>query len=154
MVAALGLLALVEVVGLLAAPVAALLLGRLPGAGLGFAKVLGLLLVTWVIWMAASLRVVAYGVPLIAGVLVLLAVAGLLCARRLRGGGRRLPGAGGGGGGAPPGPRGAAGSRPRGRGGGRPGWPGWRCRRTTTCAAGCSWAARRCSPWPTRWASC
>src|SRR3954465_6756418 len=94
MVAALGLLALVEVVGLLAAPVAALLLGRLPGAGLGFAKVLGLLLVTWAIWMAASLRIVAYGVPLIVGVLVLLAVAGLLCAGRLRGLGRRLETAG------------------------------------------------------------
>ena len=47
---------MIEVVGLLAAPLAALVLGRLPGAGLGFAKVLGLLLVTWLIWMAASLR--------------------------------------------------------------------------------------------------
>ena len=47
MLAALGLFLVIEVVGLLAAPLAALVFGRLPGAGLGFAKVLGLLLVTW-----------------------------------------------------------------------------------------------------------
>ena len=35
MLAALGLFLLIEVVGLLAAPLAALVLGRLPGAGLG-----------------------------------------------------------------------------------------------------------------------
>jgi ABC-2 type transport system ATP-binding protein len=45
--------------------------------------------VTWLIWMAASLHVAAYGVPLIAGVLALLAVSGLLCAGRLHGLGRR-----------------------------------------------------------------
>ncbi len=94
MVAALGLFALVEVVGLLAAPVAALLFGRLPGAGLGFSKILGLLLATWLIWMAASLHVAAYGVPLIIGVLVVLALAGLLSLGRLRGLGRRLAEAG------------------------------------------------------------
>ena len=53
--AVLGLFLLIEVVGLLAAPLAALVLGRLPGAGLGFAKVLGLLLVTWLVWMAGAL---------------------------------------------------------------------------------------------------
>jgi uncharacterized membrane protein len=84
MLAALGLFLVIEVVGLLAAPLAALVFGRLPGAGLGFAKVLGLLLVTWLIWMAASLHIVGYGVPLIVGVLVLLAVAGVLTALRLR----------------------------------------------------------------------
>ncbi|WP_028058522.1 DUF2298 domain-containing protein [Candidatus Solirubrobacter pratensis] len=84
MLPALGLFVLVEIVGLLAAPVTGLLLGRLPGAGLGLSKVVGLLLVTWVIWMAASLHVVAYGVPLIVGVLVLLAVVGVLAALRLR----------------------------------------------------------------------
>jgi YYY domain-containing protein len=94
MLAALGLLVVVEVVGLLTAPLAALVLGRLPGAGLGFSKVLGLLLVTWLIWMAGSLHVVAYGVPLIAGVLVLLAIAGVLCAVRLHSLGTRLAGEG------------------------------------------------------------
>src|SRR5689334_4069248 len=94
MVAALGLFALVEAVGLLAAPVTALLLGRLPGAGLGFSKILGLLLVTWFVWMAASLHLVAYGVPLIIGVLIVLALAGLLSAGRLHGLGKRLEGAG------------------------------------------------------------
>src|SRR6185503_10003972 len=81
--AVLGLFLLIEVVGLLAAPLAALVLGRLPGAGLGFSKVLGLLLVTWLIWLAASLHIVSYGVPLIVGVLVLLAVVSVLVARRL-----------------------------------------------------------------------
>ena len=84
MLGALGLFALVEVVGLLAAPITGLLLGRLPGAGLGLSKVVGLLLVTWLVWMAASLHVAGYGVPLIAGVLVLLAVVGVLAALRLR----------------------------------------------------------------------
>ena len=51
---ALGFFALVEVVGLAAVPLAGLAFGRLPGAGLGFAKPLGLLLVTWVVWMAGS----------------------------------------------------------------------------------------------------
>ena len=84
MLAALGLDLVIEVVGLLAAPLAALVFGRLPGAGLGFAKILGLLLVTWLVWMAASLHIVGYGVPLIVGVIVLLAIAGVLTALRLR----------------------------------------------------------------------
>ncbi len=84
MLAALGLFVLIEVVGLVAAPLTALVLGRLPGAGLGFAKVFGLLLVTWLVWMAASLHIVDYGVPLIVGVLVLLALTSLLVTLRLR----------------------------------------------------------------------
>jgi YYY domain-containing protein len=94
MLAALGLFVLIEVVGLLAAPLAALVLGRVPGAGLGFSKVLGLLLVTWLIWMAASLHVVSYGVPLIVGVLVLLAIVSVLVALRLHSLGTRLQGEG------------------------------------------------------------
>src|SRR4051812_50218729 len=95
MLSALGLFLLVELVGLLAAPLTGLLLGRLPGAGLGLSKVVGLLLVTWLIWMAASLRVVGYGVPLIVGVLVLLAVGGAVAAGRPRsppGGPSQAPG--------------------------------------------------------------
>ena len=88
--AALGLFLLVEVVGLLAAPLAALVLGRLPGAGLGFAKVLGLLLVTWLVWLTASLHIAPYGTPLIVGVLVLLGVSGVLVGLRLRAVGERL----------------------------------------------------------------
>jgi YYY domain-containing protein len=84
MLAVLGLFLLIEVVGLLAAPLAALVLGRLPGAGLGFAKVLGLLLVTWLVWIAGSLGIAPYGTPLIAGVLVLLGIAGGLAGLRLR----------------------------------------------------------------------
>ncbi len=84
MLSALGLFLLVELVGLLAAPLTGLLLGRLPGAGLGLSKIVGLLLVSWLVWMAASLHLVGYGVPLIVAVLVLLAVAGVLAALRLR----------------------------------------------------------------------
>jgi len=94
MLAALGLFLVIEVVGLLAAPLAALVLGRLPGAGLGFSKVLGLLLITWVIWMTASLHIVGYGVPLIVGVLVLFAVVSVLVALRLHSLGTRLAGEG------------------------------------------------------------
>src|SRR4051794_24571684 len=94
MLAALGLLIAIEVVGLLAAPLAALVLGRLPGAGLGFSKVLGLLLVTWLIWLAASLHVAGYGVPLIVGVLIGLAVVSALVALRLHSLGTRLEGEG------------------------------------------------------------
>ena len=54
MLDALGFFLLVEVIGLAALPLAALAFGRLPGAGLGFAKPLGVLLVTWMVWMAAS----------------------------------------------------------------------------------------------------
>ena len=49
MLEALGFFALMEAAGLAAAPLAALVLGRLPGAGLGFAKVLGVLLVGWLV---------------------------------------------------------------------------------------------------------
>src|SRR4026209_1411372 len=94
MLDALGLFVVIELVGLLAAPLAALVLGRLPGAGLGFSKVLGLLLVTWLIWMAASLPLVSYGVRLIVGVLVLLAVVSVLVALRLHSLGMRLAGEG------------------------------------------------------------
>ena len=58
--------------------------GLIVGAGLGFSKLLGLLLATWLIWLAASLGIAPYGKGLIIGVLVLLAVTGLLVGLRLR----------------------------------------------------------------------
>src|SRR5215213_9116276 len=90
MLEALGFFALMEAAGLAAAPLAALVLGRLPGAGLGFAKVLGVLLVGWLVWMAGSLGVVDYGPPAIAGAFAGVAVLGALAAWRLRQLGRRL----------------------------------------------------------------
>ena len=77
---------LIEVVGLAAAPLAALVLGRLPGAGLGLRQ--GARAAAgrrgWCGW-PASLRVAPYGVRLIVGVLVLLGVAGAAAsALRLR----------------------------------------------------------------------
>src|SRR5829696_4179684 len=84
MLEALGFLALVEAAGLAAAPLAALVLGRLPGAGLGFAKVLGVLLVGWLAWMAASLGVAPYGRGTIIGAFAVVAAAGAAVALRLR----------------------------------------------------------------------
>ncbi|MDA0182123.1 DUF2298 domain-containing protein [Solirubrobacter phytolaccae] len=84
MLDALGLFAVVEVVGLAATPLTALVLGRLPGAGLGFSKILGLLLVTWLIWIAGALGIAPYGTPLIVGVLVLFGITSVLVGLRLR----------------------------------------------------------------------
>src|SRR5918997_582133 len=53
--------ALMELIGLGAAPLAGMLLARLPGAGLGLGKVLGLLLVTWLVWLGGARTPVAYG---------------------------------------------------------------------------------------------
>ena len=84
MLQALGFFAVVEVVGLAAVPLAALAFGRLPGAGLGFAKPLGLLLVTWLVWMAGAVGVVPYGTGTVVGAAALVAVAGLLAEARRR----------------------------------------------------------------------
>jgi YYY domain-containing protein len=81
---ALGFYAVVTVVGLAAVPLAALAFGRLPGAGLGFSKPLGLLLVTWLVWMAGSLGVVPYGTGTIVGAVALVAIAGLVAEARRR----------------------------------------------------------------------
>jgi YYY domain-containing protein len=53
--------ALIELIGLGAAPLAGVLLARLPGAGLGLGKVLGLLLATWLIWLGGATTLVPYG---------------------------------------------------------------------------------------------
>jgi YYY domain-containing protein len=81
---ALGFFALVEVVGLAAAPLAGLAFGRLPGAGLGFSKPLGLLLVTWAVWMVASVGIAPYSTATVLVVGGLLIVAGALVALRQR----------------------------------------------------------------------
>ena len=56
MTEALRFWALIEVIGLGAAPLAGVALARLPGAGLGLRKVLGLLLVTWLVWIGGLAR--------------------------------------------------------------------------------------------------
>ena len=71
MLEALGFFALMEAAGLAAAPLAALVLGRLPGAGLGFAKVLGVLLIGGVAWMAGSIGPASYGPATILGAFVI-----------------------------------------------------------------------------------
>jgi YYY domain-containing protein len=87
---ALGFFLLVEIIGLAALPLAALAFGRLPGAGLGFAKPLGLLLVTWMVWMAASVSPAPYGTTTILVAVAVLAAAGGLAAARQRTLARRL----------------------------------------------------------------
>jgi YYY domain-containing protein len=84
MLQALGFFALVEVVGLAAMPLAGLAFGRLPGAGLGFAKPLGVLLVTWLLWMAVSLGAVPYTTTTVLVAAAVVAVAGALVAVRQR----------------------------------------------------------------------
>src|SRR5215208_3890824 len=90
MLDALGFFALLEAAGLAAAPLAALVLGRLPGAGLGFAKVLGVLLVGWLAWMAASIGLADYGPLSIVAAFAVVAAMGALAGWRLRQLGRRL----------------------------------------------------------------
>jgi len=84
MTAALRFFVLIEVLGLAATPLAAVAFARLPGRGVAFAKPLGLLLATWLVWMAGSLHLVPQGLAAWTGAVVVLAVAGGLAWRRLR----------------------------------------------------------------------
>ncbi|HWT24302.1 MAG TPA: DUF2298 domain-containing protein, partial [Solirubrobacteraceae bacterium] len=78
MTEALRFLLLVEAIGLGGAAIAGVVLGRLPGGGLGLGKVLGLLLVTWLVWIGASTTLVPYGVLGAALWTALVCAAGLL----------------------------------------------------------------------------
>ena len=78
MTEALRFWALIEVIGLGAAPLAGVLLARLPGAGLGLGKVLGLLLATWLIWLGGSSTLVPYGAGSAALWIALVCACGLL----------------------------------------------------------------------------
>src|SRR5215210_3202856 len=84
MTAALRFFVLIEVLGLAATPLAVVAFARLPGRGVAFAKPLGLLLATWLVWMAGSLHLVPQGLAAWTGAVVVLAVAGGLAWRRLR----------------------------------------------------------------------
>jgi YYY domain-containing protein len=71
MTAALRFFVLIEVLGLAATPLAAVVFARLPGRGVAFAKPLGLLLATWLVWVVGSLALVPQGLATwIAAVLV------------------------------------------------------------------------------------
>ncbi len=78
MTEALRFWALIEVIGLGATPLAGVLLARLPGAGLGLGKVLGLLLATWLIWLGGSSTLVPYGAGSAALWIALVCACGLL----------------------------------------------------------------------------
>src|SRR4051812_49488994 len=83
MTAALRFFVLIEVLGLAATPLVAVALARLPSRGLAFAKPLGLLLVTWVVWVLGSVGVAQSTVMWIA-VVALLAGAGAVVLWRVR----------------------------------------------------------------------
>ena len=78
MTEALRFWALLEVIGLGAAPLAGVLLARLPGAGLGLGKALGLLLVTWLVWIGGSSTLIPYTTGSAAGWIALVCALGLL----------------------------------------------------------------------------
>jgi len=82
--------ALIELIGLGAAPLAGVLLARLPGAGLGLGKVLGLLLATWLIWLGGSTTLVPYGVASAALWIALVCALGMLAWVRVWEGRRAL----------------------------------------------------------------
>src|SRR3954451_2561184 len=84
MTAALRFFVLMEVLGLAATPLAVVAFARLPGRGVAFAKPLGLLLATWLVWMGGSLNVVPNGLAAWIGAALVLAVAGALTWRRWR----------------------------------------------------------------------
>jgi YYY domain-containing protein len=76
MTAALRFFVLIEVLGLAATPLAAVAFARLPGCGVAFAKPLGLLLVTWLVWVLGSLAIVPQGLGTWIAAVVALAAAG------------------------------------------------------------------------------
>ena len=76
MTAALRFFVLIEVLGLAATPLVAVALARLPGRGLAFAKPLGLLLVTWLVWVLRLARRCAQSTVMWIVVVALLAGAG------------------------------------------------------------------------------
>ena len=78
MTEALRFWALMELIGLGAAPLAGVVLARLPGAGLGLGKVLGLGLVTWLVWMGGATTLVPYGTYSAALWIALVCAVGLL----------------------------------------------------------------------------
>ena len=84
MTAALRFFVLIEVLGLAATPLAAVAFARLPGRGVAFAKPLGLLLATWLVWMPGSLGLLPHGLGVWIGAVALLVVAGALAWWRRR----------------------------------------------------------------------
>jgi len=82
MTEALRFLALIELLGLAAAPLAAAALRRLPGAGPAFAKPLGLLLAAWLALAAVTAGLLPWGTGTIVLAAGVVALAGLVAWRR------------------------------------------------------------------------
>src|SRR5215212_9303369 len=84
MTVALRFFVLIEVLGLAATPLAAVAFARLPGCGVAFAKPLGLLLATWLVWVTGSVGLVPQGLGTWIGAVAVIVVAGALAWRRWR----------------------------------------------------------------------
>jgi YYY domain-containing protein len=84
MTAALRFFVLIEVLGLAATPLAATVFARLHGCGVAFAKPLGLLLATWLVWVLGSLGLVPQGLATWIAAVVVLAAGGVFVWRRWR----------------------------------------------------------------------
>src|SRR3954469_16350013 len=84
MTAALRFFVLIEVLGLAATPLAAVAFARLPGCGVAFAKPLGLLLATWLLWGGGAIGVIPQALATWIGAIAVVAVGGLLAWRRWR----------------------------------------------------------------------
>jgi YYY domain-containing protein len=74
----------VEVLGLISFPFAYLVFPGLRDRGWGLAKLLGLLLLAWLVWLPSSLRLVPFDRSVVGGVFVFMALAGGALAWRLR----------------------------------------------------------------------
>ncbi len=72
----------VEIIGLLAWPLTAIVCRRLPDRGYPLSKALGLLLVAWLVWMVASLQWIPFTVYTVVGAVLVLAFANALIWRR------------------------------------------------------------------------
>lgn len=70
------------ILGACGAPFAAALLGDLPSSGRGYARPVGLLLVTLLTWITASITPIGYGTPLVLTATAGVGIAGLLWAVR------------------------------------------------------------------------
>jgi YYY domain-containing protein len=79
---ALRFLVVVEVIGLLALPLTALVLGRLPGRGLAWSKPLGLLAAAYPAWLIAHTGLIGFGTPLALLGVVGVGAGGLVLLRR------------------------------------------------------------------------
>lgn len=84
-VSVLGWWLVLSLLGLLAFPLAWVLFPRLPDRGYGFSRALGLLIVSYLVWLGASVQALRNEPAVIWGLLLVLGIAAVLLARRAAG---------------------------------------------------------------------